>query len=82
MGAAKQNASITQQAMMTVRSHRGRAAGSGRRAAAKQAYSLSAVDEYGKVIDDIYDFAEAQGFEIDGLMTCRNSLYSFRFTAS
>ena len=34
---------------------------SGRRAAAKQAYSLSAVDEYGKVIDDIYDFAEAQG---------------------
>ena len=26
---------------------------SGRRAAAKQAYSLSAVDEYGKVIDDI-----------------------------
>ncbi|SIS54688.1 glutamine synthetase family protein [Phaeovulum vinaykumarii] len=41
---------------------------SGRRAAAKQAYSLSAVDEYGKVIDDIYDFAEAQGFEIDGIL--------------
>lgn len=41
---------------------------SGRRAAAKQAYSLSAVDEYGKVIDDIYDFAEAQGFEIDGIV--------------
>ncbi|WBU55949.1 glutamine synthetase family protein [Paracoccus sediminicola] len=40
----------------------------GRRAAAKQAYSLSAVDEYGKVIDDIYDFAEAQGFEIDGIL--------------
>ncbi|MFC3166776.1 glutamine synthetase family protein [Paracoccus fontiphilus] len=40
----------------------------GRRAAAKQAYSMSAVDEYGKVIDDIYDFAEAQGFEIDGIL--------------
>ncbi|MFD0979012.1 glutamine synthetase family protein [Tropicimonas aquimaris] len=41
---------------------------SGRKAAAKQAYSMSAVDEYGPVIDDIYDFAEAQGFEIDGIM--------------
>ncbi len=41
---------------------------SGRRAAGKQAYSLSAVDEYGKVIDDIYDFAEAQGLEIDGIL--------------
>lgn len=41
---------------------------SGRRAAAKQAYSLSAVDEYGRVIDDIYAFAEAQGFEIDGIL--------------
>lgn len=41
---------------------------SGRRAAAKQAYSMSAVDEYGKVIDDIYDFAELQGFEIDGIL--------------
>jgi len=41
---------------------------SGRRAAAKQAYSLSAVDEYGRVIDDIYKFAEAQGFEIDGIL--------------
>ena len=39
----------------------------GRPAAARQAYSLSAVDEYGPVIDDIYDFAEAQGFEIDGI---------------
>ncbi|MDZ4137131.1 MAG: FAD-dependent oxidoreductase, partial [Paracoccaceae bacterium] len=36
--------------------------------AGKQAYSMSAVDEYGKVIDDIYDFAEAQGFEIDGIL--------------
>ncbi|MHC0053254.1 glutamine synthetase family protein [Actibacterium sp. D379-3] len=41
---------------------------SGRRAAARQAYSMSAIDEYGKVIDDIYDFAEAQGFEIDGIL--------------
>jgi len=41
---------------------------SGRKAAGKQAYSMSAVDEYGKVIDDIYDFAEAQGFEIDGIL--------------
>ncbi|MFN3291950.1 MAG: glutamine synthetase family protein [Gemmobacter sp.] len=41
---------------------------SGRRAAAKQAYSMSAVDEYGKVIDDIYDFAEAMGLEIDGIL--------------
>ncbi|WP_372603439.1 glutamine synthetase family protein [Actibacterium sp.] len=41
---------------------------SGRRAAARQAYSMSAIDEYGPVIDDIYDFAEAQGFEIDGIL--------------
>ena len=40
---------------------------SGRPAAARQAYSMSAVDEYGPVIDDIYEFAEAQGFEIDGI---------------
>jgi glutamine synthetase len=40
----------------------------GRQAAAKQAYSLSAIDEYGKVIDDIYDYAEAQGLEIDGIL--------------
>ncbi|MDN5788368.1 glutamine synthetase family protein [Pseudorhodobacter sp.] len=41
---------------------------SGRRAQGKQAYSMSAIDEYGKVIDDIYDFAEAQGMEIDGIL--------------
>ncbi|ARE41947.1 glutamine synthetase family protein [Rhodovulum sp. P5] len=41
---------------------------SGRKAAARQAYSMSAVDEYGPVIDDIYDFAEAQGLEIDGIL--------------
>ena len=40
---------------------------SGRPAAARQAYSMTAVDEFGTVIDDIYDFAEAQGFEIDGI---------------
>ncbi len=41
---------------------------SGRPAVSRQAYSLSAIDEYGPVIDDIYDFAEAQGFEIDGIL--------------
>lgn len=41
---------------------------SGRKAAAKQAYSMSAVDEYGPVIDDIYDFAEAMGLDIDGIL--------------
>lgn len=40
----------------------------GRRAASQQAYSMTAVDEYGPVIDDIYDFAEAQGFEIDTII--------------
>ena len=29
---------------------------SGRPAAARQAYSMTAVDEFGPVIDDIYDF--------------------------
>ncbi|MBS8225000.1 glutamine synthetase family protein [Vannielia litorea] len=40
----------------------------GRRAAARQAYSMAAIDDFGAVIDDIYDFAEAQGFEIDGIL--------------
>ncbi len=39
----------------------------GRPAAARQAYSMTAVDEYGPVIDDIYEFAEIQGIEIDGI---------------
>jgi glutamine synthetase len=39
----------------------------GRPAAARQAYSMAAVDEYGPVIDDIYEFAEIQGIEIDGI---------------
>lgn len=41
---------------------------SGRRVAASQGYSMSAIDEYGAIIDDIYDFAEAQGFEIDTII--------------
>ncbi|MEJ6392303.1 glutamine synthetase family protein [Gymnodinialimonas sp. 2305UL16-5] len=41
---------------------------SGRRAAARQAYSMSAVDEYGPIIDDIYDFADTMGLEIDGIL--------------
>jgi glutamine synthetase len=40
---------------------------SGRPAAARQAYSMTAVDDYGPVIDDIYEFAEIHGFEIDGI---------------
>ena len=40
----------------------------GRKVVGRQAYSMSAVDEYGPVIDDIYDFAEAQGFEIDTII--------------
>jgi glutamine synthetase len=39
----------------------------GRPAAARQAYSMSAVDDYGGVIDDIYEYAEVQGIEIDGI---------------
>jgi len=41
---------------------------SGRRMAASQGYSMSAVDEFGPIIEDIYDFAEAQGFEIDTII--------------
>lgn len=40
----------------------------GRQGIARQAYSMSAVEEYGAVIDDIYNFAEAQGFEIDTII--------------
>lgn len=40
----------------------------GRQGVARQAYSMSAVEEYGRVIDDIYDFADAQGFEIDTII--------------
>ena len=37
----------------------------GRRGTGRQAYSMVAVDEYGPVIDTIYDYAEAQGLTID-----------------
>jgi len=37
----------------------------GRKGASRQVYSMSAVDEYGPVIDTIYDYAEDQGFRID-----------------
>jgi len=40
----------------------------GRRGAGRQVYSMVAVDEYGPVIDTIYDFAEAQGLSIDTLI--------------
>ncbi|HLS18887.1 MAG TPA: glutamine synthetase family protein [Paracoccaceae bacterium] len=38
---------------------------SGRVGAKSQAYSISAVDEYDRVIEHIYDYAAAQGLEID-----------------
>lgn len=37
----------------------------GRKSVGRQVFSMSAVDEYGPVIDTIYDFAEAQGLKID-----------------
>lgn len=37
----------------------------GRKGASRQVYSMAAVDEYGAVIDTIYDYAELQGLEID-----------------
>jgi len=37
----------------------------GRKGSSSQVYSMAAVDEYGPVIDTIYDFAEAQGLKID-----------------
>ena len=40
----------------------------GRQGVSRQAYSMTAVEEYGTVIDDIYDFSEAQGFEIDTII--------------
>ena len=38
---------------------------SGRKGAAR-CYSMSDADEYGQIIEDIHNFAEAQGFEIEG----------------
>ncbi|MEG6508938.1 glutamine synthetase family protein [Methyloligella sp. 2.7D] len=40
----------------------------GRRGFGRQPFSMVAVDEYGPVIDTIYDFAEAQGLGIDTLI--------------
>lgn len=37
----------------------------GRKGSSSQVFSMAAVDEYGPVIDTIYDFAEAQGLKID-----------------
>lgn len=37
----------------------------GRKNPGKQVFSMAAVDEYGPVIDTIYDFAEEQGLKID-----------------
>lgn len=41
---------------------------SGRQGAGRQSYSIAAIDEYTAVIDTIYDFAEAQGIEIDTII--------------
>ncbi|MEM6487278.1 MAG: glutamine synthetase family protein [Pseudomonadota bacterium] len=41
---------------------------SGRAPQKAQAYSISAVDEYDTVIEHIYDYAEAQGLEIDTII--------------
>lgn len=40
----------------------------GRKGASKQVYSMSAVDEYSAVVDTIYDYAEAQGLDIDTII--------------
>lgn len=40
----------------------------GRQGIGRQAYSMSAVDEYHSVIEAIYDFAEAQGIEIETII--------------
>lgn len=40
----------------------------GRPGSGRQAYSMVAVDEYGPVIDTIYEFAENQGLSIDTLI--------------
>jgi glutamine synthetase len=41
---------------------------SGRPGAGRQSYSLGAVDEYDKIVDDIYDFAERQYLKIDTII--------------
>ncbi|MEZ5774471.1 MAG: glutamine synthetase family protein [Hyphomicrobiaceae bacterium] len=41
---------------------------SGRVGTALQSYALSGVDEYAEIVDDLYDFAEAQRLEIDTII--------------
>jgi len=41
---------------------------SGRPESARQSYSIAAVNEFDELFDDIYDFSEAQGLEIDTLI--------------
>lgn len=41
---------------------------SGRAEVGQRSYSISALNEFDEVIDDIYDFSEAQGLEIDTLI--------------
>ena len=40
----------------------------GRKVPSRQVYSMAAVDEYGPVIDTIYDYAASQGLSIDTLI--------------
>lgn len=41
---------------------------SGREGFSRQVYSMAAVDEYGSVLDTIYDFADQQGLQIDSVI--------------
>jgi glutamine synthetase len=41
---------------------------SGRKGTGRQSYSLGAVDEYDKIVDDIYEFAELQYLKIDTII--------------
>ncbi len=41
---------------------------SGRKGSGRQSYSLGAVDEYDKIVDDIYEFAELQYLKIDTII--------------
>jgi len=41
---------------------------SGRPEIGRQSYSIAAINEFDELIDDIYDFSEAQGLEIDTLI--------------
>ncbi len=41
---------------------------SGRKGFSRQVFSMAAVDEYGSVIDTVYDYAELQGLEIDSVI--------------